>query len=110
MNAWFPLTHQVVIGRRDNTKRGYLKSVWIGFTAMFLNLPYTLWVALNNSVGVLGMLIMVFKTAVVTLLVFPALGLAGALTSNVVTPEEARQGLLDEQRKQIEKLFEDDDE
>lgn len=88
---WFPKITQVFTRKADipafrsSPVRDYLRSVWIGFTAPILNLPYTVFVILLNP----GRISLLFRFAVLTLWGFPWAGLRGYLYGVDVTVDEA---------------------
>lgn len=81
MNKWFPTINQISVNNgKPITLVGYIRSVWIGFTAPILNFPISLIGAMIHLT--IWNIIKWFFVAFMVIVVWgPLLGVFGALDS-----------------------------
>lgn len=87
---WFPETHQIVILNKSDNKgfTNYFRSVWIGITAMPLNLPGVIYVTFCAK-GFSWFFVRFFMATMwVMFVTMPVVGFAGCLNSISASPEE----------------------
>lgn len=88
VNQWFPMLHQITIRKSEDkvTTVDYMRSIWVGFTASFINMPRILW-----NILWYGNISYLFKFFFLMILISPILGLLGRLDTNEISLEKAQE-------------------
>ena len=90
-HIWFPMYYQIFL-KKDSipvppVSRKYLRSVWIGFTAPFLNLPG---MVVSILIGSNQRILSLFQLIFLSFIGLPILGLMGRVYALDVSQESAQ--------------------